>query len=180
ELPVYRDMRPGSSGDDVLQLEQALVRLGLMSSADERWDNATGAGVQALYARAGYIANATSKTDQDALKAARDQVRAANEALQDAIRALNESGGASGSGLIEAQNAVADAQAAVAVANADRVAAVGAATGTLTVAQATRDSVVGDLASTPEEIAAAEAAVVDAQNTLVATQTAQDALVAAA
>jgi multidrug efflux pump subunit AcrA (membrane-fusion protein) len=180
ELPVYRDMRPGSSGDDVLQLEQALVRLGLMSSADERWDNATGAGVQALYARAGYIANATSKTDQDALKAARDQVRAANEALQDAIRALNESGGASGSGLIEAQNAVADAQAAVAVANADRVAAVGAATGTLTVAQATRDSVVGDLASTPEEIAAAEAAVVDAQNNLVATQTAQDALVAAA
>ena len=180
ELPVYRDMRPSSSGDDVLQLEQALVRMGLMASADERWDNATGAGVQALYARAGYVANSTSKTDQEALKAARDQVRFANEALQDAIKALNESGGAGGSVLLEAQNAVADAQAAVNVATADRTAAVGVAQGAVTVATATRDDVVADAGSTPSEIAAAEAALMDAQNTLAAVQIQQDALVATA
>lgn len=180
ELPVYRDLRPGSSGDDVLQLEEALVRLGLMSSADDKWDNATGAAVQALYARAGYVANSASKNDQEALKGARDQVRFANEALQDAIKTLNSSGGASGSALLEAQNAVADAQAAVSVALADRTAAVGVAQGAMTVATATRDDVVADPGSTAGEIAAAEAALVDAQNNLASVQTLQDALVATA
>lgn len=175
ELPVYRDLRPGAKGDDVLQLEQALVRMGLLGSADEVWTKETGAAVQMLYARAGYVANTTTKEDQAALEAARDQVRFANQSLQDANAALNNSGG--GSSLIEAQNAVADAQAAVNVAKADRTAAVGTAQGLLTVAQANLQELVDSGTATAPEIAAAEAAVTDAQNNLTAVQTQQDALV---
>lgn len=175
ELPVYRDLRPGAKGDDVLQLEQALVRMGLLGSADEVWTKETGAAVQMLYARAGYVANTTTKEDQAALEAARDQVRFANQSLQDANAALNNSGG--GSSLIEAQNAVADAQAAVNVAKADRTAAVGTAQGLLTVAEANLQELVDSGTATAPEIAAAEAAVTDAQNNLTAVQTQQDALV---
>ena len=46
DLPVYRDLRPGSSGDDVLQLEQALQRLGFLASADKTWSSETGAAIQ--------------------------------------------------------------------------------------------------------------------------------------
>jgi multidrug efflux pump subunit AcrA (membrane-fusion protein) len=179
DLPVYRDLRPGASGEDVLQLEQALVRLGLLGSADERWTNDTGAAVQALYARAGHVANATSKADQAALEAARDQVRFANQALQDAIAALNSTGG-SGSSLVEAQNAVLDATAALHVAQADRTAAVGVAQGQVTVAVTARQDLIDSGTSTPTELAAADAAVTDAQNNLAAVQAQQDAAVDAA
>lgn len=179
ELPVYRDLRPGAYGEDVLQLEQALVRLGLIGLADERWTNETGAAVQALYARAGHVANATSKTDQAALDSAREQVRFANQSLQDANAALNSSGGG-GSSLVEAQNSVADANAALQVALTDRVAAVGAAQGQLTVAQSARQDLIDSGTATPTELAAADAAVTDAQNNLAAVQVQQDASVAAA
>ena len=145
ELPVYRDLRPGSKGDDVLQLEQALVRLGLMGRADSTWDNSTGAGVQALYARVGHSANAASSADKAQLDAARDQARAANEALQDAQRAIAEAGGASGSSLIEAQNGVADATAGVTIAKQEQLAANGAAAGEVTVAQDSLDDANAEL-----------------------------------
>lgn len=179
ELPVYRDLRPGARGEDVLQLEQALVRLGLLGSADERWTNETGAAVQALYARAGHVANTTSKSDQAALDAARDQVRFANQALQDAIAALN-SAGAGGSSLVEAQNAVLDATAALNVAKADRTAAIGAAQGQLTVAEVALQDLIDGGTATPTELAAATAAVTDAQNNLAAVQAQQNAAVDAA
>lgn len=134
ELPVYRDLRPGSKGDDVLQLEQALKRLGFLGTADEVWSNETGAAIQSLYATVGYTANTTSKSDQASLDAARDGVRLANQSLQDAIKALNGSGGASGSSLLEAQGAVADAQGGLAAAQSTRTASIGAANGALAVA----------------------------------------------
>lgn len=134
DLPVYRDLRPGSTGDDVLQLEQSLKRLGLLKDADRVWSDETGTAIQSLYAAAGYAANTTSKTDQAALDAARESVRIANQALQDAIKALSESGGASGSALLEAQGAVADAQGALSAAQSTRTASIGAANGALSVA----------------------------------------------
>lgn len=135
DLPVYRDLRPGSKGDDVLQLEQALNRLGFLTTADEVWSDATGAAIQSLYATVGYTPNTTSKTDQASLDTARDGVRLANQSLQDALKAINESGGASGSGLLEAQSAVADAQGALSIAINTRTASIGAATGVRDVAQ---------------------------------------------
>lgn len=176
ELPVYRDLRPGSKGDDVLQLEQALERLGLLSGADNTWSDATGAAVQSLYATAGYTANATSKTDQEALDAARDGVRTANQSLQDALKAISEAGGASGSALLEAKAAVADAQGALTVAQTTRTTAIGTATGALAVA--TQELADADTAGTPVAGSAAyvelQVAVTDATNTLSAVTIEQD------
>lgn len=200
ELPVYRDLRPGSSGDDVLQLEEALVRLGFLASADSRWDSATGAAIQALYASVGYVANSTSKSDQEALKGARDQVRFANQALQDAQRALNEAGGATGSALLEAQNAVAYAEGALAVAQATRTSSVAQAQGLVALAQTESNTAAARLATAqggthpdtgdpllPGELAvfeleaqAAAVALTDANNALSETQTAQNLAVASA
>ncbi len=168
ELPVYRDLRPGSRGDDVLQLEQALQRLGYLATADSTWAPETGAAIQALYTAAGYNANTTSKTDQAALEAARDGLRAANQQLQDATKALNEAGGATGSVLLEAQAAVSDAQGTLSTAQATRTSNVGAAQGEVNVAaQALADA---DDAGTPvagsAEYVALQTALTDAQNKL--------------
>ena len=182
DLPVYRDLRPGSSGDDVEQLELALNRLGLLSNPDRTWGPETGAAIQALYANAGYSANTTSDADRDALDAARDASRLASQAVQDAQKALNEAGGATGSSLVEAQNAVADAQASLTAATAARTAAIATANGDLTVAQ--QELADADLAGTPAAGSPAyitlQNAVTNAQNTVGSVTAEQDALVRAA
>jgi len=182
ELPVYRDLRPGSKGDDVLQLEQSLERLGLLSGADDAWSDATGTAIQALYAAAGYSANATSKSDQASLDAAREGVRMANQSLQDAIKALGDSGGASGSALLEAQGAVADAQGTLTAAQNTRAASIGAANGALSVATQTLAD--ADDAGTPAagsaDYVALETAVTDAKSTVTVVTTEQNNAVNAA
>jgi len=53
--PSYRDLGPGVSGQDVLQLERALMRLGLKPGRlDGTYDSATGAAVERLYQRRGF------------------------------------------------------------------------------------------------------------------------------
>jgi hypothetical protein len=50
QTPMNRDLGPGDSGTDVLQLERALARLGHSPGAvDGRYDGATGAAVAELY-----------------------------------------------------------------------------------------------------------------------------------
>lgn len=124
DLPVFRDLRPGSTGLDVLQLEQSLVRQGFLDEADEIWDNRTGAGIQSLYASMGYDAAAASEGDRDALKAARDWARDASRALADAKDAIADAGGATGSALLEAEAALASAKDAVTLATTQRTAAI--------------------------------------------------------
>ncbi len=182
DLPVYRDLRPGSSGDDVEQLELALNRLGLLSSPDRTWGPETGAAIQALYANAGYAANTTSEADREALDAARDASRFASQAVQDAQKALNEAGGATGSSLVEAQNAVADAQASLTAANAARTAAIASANGDLTIAQQElADAITAGtpVAGSPAYITL-QNAVTNAQNSLAAVTAEQDSFVRAA
>ena len=56
ELPfdLYRDIAGGSSGDDVAELQRALMRLGLYSgSIDGEYGARTASSVEALYKRAG-------------------------------------------------------------------------------------------------------------------------------
>ena len=78
-IPVYRDLRPGAEGIDVLQFEEALARLGFLSEApDEVWASATGAAVQAFYDQAGYRANAADESELAALDSARERVRLAS------------------------------------------------------------------------------------------------------
>ena len=87
--PVFRDLRPGSSGPDVEQLETALARLGHFSGEpDQSWDDATGAAVSSLYAEAGYKANGVSEAEKSSLQSARDRLAGARRSLRSAEEAL--------------------------------------------------------------------------------------------
>jgi HlyD family secretion protein len=63
-IPAYRDMRPGSDGPDVAQMQAALHQLGIAD--DDRtgmFGQGTKDGVKALYARLGYEATTVGETD---------------------------------------------------------------------------------------------------------------------
>ncbi|MEU7006848.1 peptidoglycan-binding domain-containing protein [Streptomyces sp. NPDC046332] len=89
-LPVYRDLRPGSTGDDVRQLQRALRKLGhgTGSDAEGRFGAGTKAALGALYRSLGYDpVSATPEGDGDPVEEARGQVTAAQRALEDAMEA---------------------------------------------------------------------------------------------
>lgn len=121
EIPMYRDLRPGASGDDVRQLEEALARMKLFEGTpDDTWDEGTGIAVAAWYESAGYRANGLSDQDEEALRAARERVRSAQLAMADAEAALDEAQeGASKSAIISAEGELEAAQDALALAKAD-------------------------------------------------------------
>ena len=111
EIPMYRDLRPGATGDDVLQVEEALSRIGYFAGGpDDLWDVETGAAVAAWYQDAGYRPNGLSEDDEVALRSARDRVRNGETALADAQAAFNEA--ASGSGEAAIASALAEVNAA--------------------------------------------------------------------
>lgn len=91
ELPVYRTLRVGVAGPDVLQLKAALVALGLNpgDAASSSYDAATAAAVEALYSRVGYEAPTAGEDADEMVSAARDGVRAAEEQVGSAQRALS-------------------------------------------------------------------------------------------
>ena len=108
EIPMYRDLRPGATGDDVLQVEHALARMGFFAGVpDNLWDQETSAAVAAWYETAGYRPNGLSEEDDAALRAARDRVTAGQTAVADAEQALRDANAGSG------QAAVAGAQAEI-------------------------------------------------------------------
>jgi len=83
EIPMYRDLRPGATGDDVLQVEEALARMGFLGiTPDNVWNQDTGAAVAAWYQDAGYRPNGLSEEDEVALRAARDRVTGPRERWQ--------------------------------------------------------------------------------------------------
>lgn len=107
--PMYRSLGPGSTGQDVLQLEQALERSGFApGSVDTIYDAATGAAVDAIYQKIGYTSIAASTAEIEQLRtlrlavtAADASVRAANQALADAKK------GPTGATLLQLQQQVA-------------------------------------------------------------------------
>lgn len=116
ELPVYRTLRPGVSGPDVLQLKTALNALGIPMGdpLSPAYDDATAAAIVELYARVGYPAPTASEEALAAVDAARDQVRAAEEQVAAAQRELATAGaGSPASERIQLQAAVNSAQAAL-------------------------------------------------------------------
>jgi len=121
EIPMYRDLRPGSTGDDVLQLEEAMAGLGFLAvSPDATWDENTGSAVAAWYESAGYRANGLSEEDEVMLRAARDRVRSAEAGVADAIAALSEANeGAGRSAILSAEGEVAAAEDALELARLD-------------------------------------------------------------
>lgn len=91
EVPVFRDIRPGSRGADVAQLQVALAALGHSAAADPRgyFGAATKRAVTAFYEAIGYPVPTTGDTDQQAVEAARRTVRAAQRSVEDAQAALD-------------------------------------------------------------------------------------------
>jgi peptidoglycan hydrolase-like protein with peptidoglycan-binding domain len=106
ERPMSRDLGPGLSGDDVRQLEEALVRLGFdVGDADGTYDEGTAAGVAAWYLSNGYAAF-TATPDQLATVRARevDLATASIDVLSaaDALASAEASGAAARSALTTA------------------------------------------------------------------------------
>jgi len=191
DIPMYRDLRPGATGDDVLQLEEALARLGVFAGEpDGTWDQMTGAAVAAWYEQAGYRPNGLSDEDEEALRAARDRVRAAESALADAESALREAQQGSGRSAIAAAEAeLNDAERALELAriDADRAnelaaRAVSDAEAELARAEAglaaAEDALAAGQAAdpplAPDEMAALEQAVAEAEATVAAAEDALD------
>lgn len=97
EIPVFRDLAPETEGDDVLQLEHALARLGYdPGEIDGRYDDKTGAAVADWYRAAGWqIFGRTSdqvaaiRNLEQAVVQAEHEKLAADEAVALAILAVN-------------------------------------------------------------------------------------------
>lgn len=121
DLPVYRTLRAGVSGPDVLQLKAALVALGINPGdpASAAYDATTATAVEQLYARVGYPAPTAGEEAEAALSAAREGVRGAEEQVAAAQREVATAGaGTPGSVRIQLQAAVNSAQAALDAAKA--------------------------------------------------------------
>lgn len=86
KVPVYRDLRPGSEGDDVEQLQKALRDLGHPTAPDAVGTFGTGTktALGAFYASIGYDPLPAQDDDGEGLEAAGDAVRSAERALEDA------------------------------------------------------------------------------------------------
>jgi multidrug efflux pump subunit AcrA (membrane-fusion protein) len=110
EIPMYRDLRPGATGDDVLQVEEALTRMGFLGTTpDNAWNQDTGSAVAAWYQDAGYRPNGLSEEDEVALRAARDRVTGAQGALADSEQALRDANAGAGQAAVAAARAEIDA-----------------------------------------------------------------------
>ncbi|MFE1416283.1 peptidoglycan-binding protein [Streptomyces sp. NPDC058746] len=94
-LPVYRDLKPGATGDDVAQLQQALRELGHGTGGDPKgvFGAGTKAALAARYKAIGYDPLPAVADGAEVLKAAREGVRSAEWAVEDV-----QAGGSGGTG----------------------------------------------------------------------------------
>jgi len=91
DLPAFRSFKPGLEGDDVLQLETALSRLGFLSvEPDNLYGEATEEAVAAMYENQGYEARSADESEEGRLEAAEKAVENARTALADANDDLSE------------------------------------------------------------------------------------------
>ncbi|WP_345697739.1 peptidoglycan-binding protein [Kitasatospora terrestris] len=90
DVPVYRDLKPGATGEDVRQLQTGLRSLGFDPGGDPAgtYGGATKSAVRAFYAARGYEPLPASPDGQERTTAAEDGVTAAERAAADAGDAL--------------------------------------------------------------------------------------------
>ncbi|MEV0263126.1 peptidoglycan-binding protein [Streptomyces sp. NPDC050617] len=94
-VPMYRTLGPGASGEDVTQLQRALVRLGFTpGSANGTYGQSDAAAVSRWYKSKGYRAMEPTVADKQQL----GTLEAAVTNAQQALLAAREGGGGSGSG----------------------------------------------------------------------------------
>lgn len=86
KMPVYRDLKPGSTGDDVAQLQSALSALGHSTGGDARgtFGAGTKSALAAFYASIGYNPVSAQAEGTATVQDAQDAVTAAERAWQDA------------------------------------------------------------------------------------------------
>jgi hypothetical protein len=95
-VPMYRTLGPGASGDDVEQLQRALVRLGFdPGSADGTYGQSDAAAVSRWYAGKGYRAMEPTVADKQQLGTLEAAVTTAQQSL---LAAQSPGGGAGGVG----------------------------------------------------------------------------------
>jgi peptidoglycan hydrolase-like protein with peptidoglycan-binding domain len=163
DIPAYRDLVPGISGDDVRQLESGLKRLGFdPGPIDGTYDEQTSAAVADWYASAGWPPFGAT-TEQLANIRALEQQRAV---------ALNNK--------LAAADAVAATPRAVAAARANAARANKVAAADVAAKTAVRDKVVVDANSTKEDRASANADLELTQAAATATQLAGEVEIQAA
>ncbi len=89
-LPAYRDLVPGSSGDDVRQLESALGRLGFdPGPVDGEYDARTGQAVAAWYRAAGWEPFGPTRDQLASIRTLKENLGAARKARIAAVNAAN-------------------------------------------------------------------------------------------
>lgn len=137
DLPMYRRLVIGTEGPDVLQLEEALTRLGLApGTVDNLFDQATADAVSAMYGDRGYTPEGPNNDQREQLRLARASVTAAEQQLSDANAALaDQSQTARPSEVLQLRQAVDTARDAVpraqqAATNDDNTAAVAVSSAT--------------------------------------------------
>ncbi|MFN0027957.1 MAG: peptidoglycan-binding protein [Acidimicrobiales bacterium] len=158
-VPMSRDLGPGTSGDDVRQLEEALLRLGANpGSADGVYDDATEAAVAAWYGAKGFAPFSATAEQLGAVRArAADALTASVDALSagDTVAAAQSSLVASRAALQNARARAQWAARAVEQVAAQNVAANAVVAADVAVKQAALDALVAGGVATPQELALA-------------------------
>ncbi|MFI9330480.1 peptidoglycan-binding protein [Kitasatospora sp. NPDC052868] len=92
-VPAYRDIKPGSSGPDVTELQDALAGLGYSLRSDDKgaFGPGTAQAVTEFYRRLGYPAPTTGATTQQAVDAAQKAVDAGRQTV-DSLTAQRKAG----------------------------------------------------------------------------------------
>ncbi len=162
QTPVYRSLKPGTSGQDVAALQASLSRLGYSIEPSELgvFGPATSAAVGDFYASAGYEPLLTSESLPEEVAAA-ERALADSEAALAASRASLDAmaAGPAPSQVAQADEAVAAAQRQLEGAQADVVTDVALAQAALDSAVARRLEIEGAAESSDAAIDAANAAV---------------------
>ncbi|MEV7772686.1 peptidoglycan-binding protein [Kitasatospora sp. NPDC086791] len=93
-VPAYRDLKPGSTGPDVTELQSALAGLGYGSGGDDQgsYGPGTAAAVSAFYRGLGYPAPTTGATTQQAVDTAQKAVDADQQTV-DGLLAQKQAAG---------------------------------------------------------------------------------------
>lgn len=105
--PMFRQLGPGMTGDDVAQLQDGLVASGCDAGASGVFDEATKRCVVEMYEQFGYSPVRASEGEEAALAAARETVAAAADEVADAEAALElAEAGPTDLQLLEARQAV--------------------------------------------------------------------------
>jgi peptidoglycan hydrolase-like protein with peptidoglycan-binding domain len=93
DLPMYRALSLGNEGDDVAQLEAALLRLGFdPGPVDALFDGGTAAALDAFYSSIGYRSVGPSDDESDRLRDLRAAVTSAEETVRRAEADLVSAG----------------------------------------------------------------------------------------